>query len=124
MKFAIFALCLLLSTQGFAKNTIKNKTKPCAPDYKKFCSFLELGDSRIKDCLKEHEKELTPACRAFGLRLSQENEKRITLIANTCHEDAKKLCAENPKMKIKCLIEKKELTSQKCQAVLKTPRRE
>ncbi|MBK7972778.1 MAG: hypothetical protein IPK07_05675 [Deltaproteobacteria bacterium] len=36
----------------------------CAPDVAKFCAKVEKGQGRIVKCLKEHEKEIAPACKA------------------------------------------------------------
>jgi hypothetical protein len=35
----------------------------CVDDYKKFCAVVQPGGGRIVQCLREHEKDLAPACR-------------------------------------------------------------
>lgn len=36
---------------------------PCAEDAAKFCKDVKPGEGRVAACLKEHEKELSPACK-------------------------------------------------------------
>lgn len=36
----------------------------CAADVAKFCAKVEKGEGRIVKCLKGHEKEIAPACKA------------------------------------------------------------
>jgi hypothetical protein len=36
----------------------------CKPDVEKFCSGVAPGGGRIMECLKQHESELSDACKA------------------------------------------------------------
>ena len=36
----------------------------CKPDVDKFCSGVAAGGGRVMDCLKQHESELSDACKA------------------------------------------------------------
>jgi hypothetical protein len=38
--------------------------KACRPDFSKLCSGVKPGGGRIAECLKLHEAELAPACKA------------------------------------------------------------
>ncbi len=44
------------AAEGFGKG-------PCADDAAKFCKDVKPGEGRVAACLKEHEKELSQACR-------------------------------------------------------------
>jgi hypothetical protein len=46
---------------------------PCAEDAAKFCKDIKPGEGRVKACLKEHEAELSQACRD---RKAQKKEKQ------------------------------------------------
>ncbi len=37
---------------------------PCADDAAKFCKDVQPGDGHIMKCMKEHENELSPECKA------------------------------------------------------------
>jgi len=40
-----------------------SKRQACAADAKRLCPGVQAGGGRIIACLKEHERELSPACR-------------------------------------------------------------
>ena len=44
------------ATVAFAKN-------PCKEDKAKFCKDAKAAGKKVKDCLKEHIAEVTPACK-------------------------------------------------------------
>jgi hypothetical protein len=80
MKKTFLAAVLFLFVAGFAyaqapapaapvtpvKQEMKKERKegPCKADREKFCAGVKKGKGRIKNCLKAHENELTPACKA------------------------------------------------------------
>ena len=50
---------------------------PCAADAAKFCKDVKPGEGRVKACLKEHEKDLSQACRdRKALRAEKRGGKR------------------------------------------------
>lgn len=46
---------------------------PCRADAKKLCKGVQRGEGRILACLKEHESELSAACKE---KLQQAKEKK------------------------------------------------
>lgn len=46
-----------------AKERLKEAHEACSPDIEKFCKDVKPGQGRILRCLKEHESELSQACR-------------------------------------------------------------
>lgn len=50
--------------------------RACFSDYKKFCSDVERGGGRVKQCFMEHRDELSPGCReAMDEKLSEMKAK-------------------------------------------------
>ena len=80
MKKTLLAAVMFLFVAGFAyaqapapaapaapaKQEMKKegKERPCKADREKFCAGVKKGKGRIKKCLKAHENELSPACKA------------------------------------------------------------
>ena len=62
--------------------------KPCAADAKKLCKDVQPGEGRVARCMKEHEKELSPACKE-NIKKMKEKAKEV---AEACEGDAAKLC--------------------------------
>jgi hypothetical protein len=57
---------------------------PCMEDAKRLCPGVQSGQGRIAACLKEHQAEMSPACKA---RIAEFREG-----AQACQADAQKLC--------------------------------
>jgi len=52
---ALFLSALLMPASSFAHGA-------CKADREKFCKDVPRGDGRIKQCMKEHYKDLSPVC--------------------------------------------------------------
>jgi hypothetical protein len=46
-----------------AREVVRQTKDACQPDIDKFCAGVKIGKGRIRRCLKEHEAELTTACK-------------------------------------------------------------
>jgi hypothetical protein len=55
LALIVFCVSVLIGINAFAED------KPCAQDAAKLCKDVKGSD--IKKCLKEHEQELSPACK-------------------------------------------------------------
>jgi len=73
-----------------ASVTAEEVDKPCKADAKKLCKDVQPGEGRIAQCMKEHEKELSPACKA-NIKKMKEKAKEV---AEACQADANKLCKD------------------------------
>ena len=61
---------------------------PCKEDAEKLCKGVEPGEGRIVRCLKQHEAELSAACK----EKRDSFRERMQEIRAACDEDAKKFC--------------------------------
>lgn len=59
MRRALAALLLVAAGAG-----ANAADAPCRADAQKFCATVQPGGGRAVACLKEHEGDLTPACKA------------------------------------------------------------
>ena len=102
------ALCLV-SVTAFAYD------RPCAEDVAKFCPTAKGGGARL-ECLKAHESEVSPACKA---RLAKGKEQVSELRAK-CGDDAKKICPgmEGGAKLMKCLHVNEEKLSPACKEIM------
>jgi hypothetical protein len=70
------------------KEKVRGTLEACEEDRRKFCSGVAGGKARIARCMKEHEAELSPECRARSADL-----KDLMGPGNPCHPDQEKFCA-------------------------------
>jgi len=77
------AACLAMSAAAPA-----DEARPCAEFVQKFCKGVEPGGGRIAKCMKEHESELSPACRAKIAEVKDERRE----IVDACRQDVQKEC--------------------------------
>jgi hypothetical protein len=75
--------CLVLSAGVWAQDS-----KPCADDAAKLCKGIAPGDARVAKCMKEHESELSPACKANIAKAKEELKE----FSDACKEDVQKSC--------------------------------
>ena len=79
-----FLVCVALS---FAVGAAEH---PCREDAERLCKGVEPGDGRIVQCLKQHEADLSPACK----QKRDSFRERMQEIRAACEEDAQKLCSD------------------------------
>ena len=78
-----FLICVALSLAAGAAE------HPCKEDAERLCQGVEPGEGRILQCLKQHEAELSPACK----EKRDSFRERMQEIRAACEEDAQKFCA-------------------------------
>ncbi len=66
----------------------------CKEDLKKFCANVQTGGGRLARCLKEHEKDLSPACQEARKAAREKGKERARQRHDACEGDVKKLCAD------------------------------
>jgi cysteine rich repeat protein len=62
---------------------------PCKEDAERLCKGVEPGEGRVVQCLKQHEADLSPACK----QKRDTFRERVQEIRAACESDARKFCA-------------------------------
>jgi len=95
---------------------------PCADDIAKLCKDIKPGGGRLAKCIKEHEKELSPACAAS----IKETRKKLEDAHQACADDVQKFCKDVKPGQgriVNCLREHQKDLSPTCQATMTQPRK-
>jgi len=87
-SMVVFAL-MFSGTAGAAPAEGKRQG-PCSDDVAKFCKDVQPGGGRIARCLKQHEQELSPACKQHAAEVKQRGQE----FRAACEDDVLKLCAD------------------------------
>lgn len=100
----ILALTVLCGLVTLALPGPVAAANPCIKDAQKFCKDVKRGGGRIIDCLKKHESELSPDCKAHFEKVHARMAKK----AEACGPDIEKFCKDvkpGEGRVIKCLKE-------------------
>jgi hypothetical protein len=89
-KFFVLTVALFCLSLWIGINVYAEDTRPCADDVSKFCKDVTPGGGRIANCLKEHEKDLSPACK----KMTEEMMTRAKEIHKACADDLDKFCKD------------------------------
>jgi hypothetical protein len=104
-----------------AAASAEQNTHPCVDDAAKLCKGVEKGEGRIAKCLKEHEKELSSACKANIGKMKEE----VREAKEACEGDAKKLCKDAKPGEgriLQCLKQHESELSTGCKEKIEHPR--
>ena len=91
----------------------EENSRPCKGDVEKFCKDAKIGG--VAKCLKEHEAELSPECKAKGEKI----RSAVQEAKNDCEGDSQKFCKgikEGGGRIIRCLKEHEAELSEACKA--------
>ena len=124
-KLSFLAAILFSSTAALAgPDGSGSGHGPCAADVQKFCANVQPGGGRILECLKSHEAELSPACKARGeqgkARRPERKEAREAVQA-ACKDDIAKLCSgveQGGGKVMRCLHDNKDKVSATCKSTI------
>jgi len=128
MRFAsanrvVMALAVAVLSAGLiAGNDALAAQGPCADDIAKYCKDVKPGGGRLARCLKENEKQLSPACRSS----IEESKKKAREAHQACEADARKFCKDVKPGEgriVKCLKEHEKDLSPDCKAQMSGPKR-
>ncbi len=63
---------------------------PCSEDMAKFCKDVQPGGGRIMKCMKEHENDLSPACKQHIAQVKE----RVKEAKAACEDDVMRFCKD------------------------------
>jgi hypothetical protein len=125
---------LLSSGWTFEIDASAANRNPCSADMAQFCGSIPPGPNgmiALMDCLEQHEKELSSACRDFeagmgGPRTERsEAVREIMQFRRSCIGDMAKFCQDAGPMQggmMKCLSEHENELSAPCSQSMKAMR--
>lgn len=105
-------LCMSLAANAWGESG-----RPCADDIKKFCSEAKSGKGGIEKCLKEHEADLSAACRERRTEIRKKLEEK----QQACKDDVSRFCADVQPGRggiVRCLREHEAELSSECRAAM------
>jgi hypothetical protein len=85
-KTALAAAAVLLLSSAGAMAVNRAVVKACAADIKAQCTDVKPGEGRIRACVKDHFKDLSPGC--------QEVLVEGEALKKACGADAKQFCGD------------------------------
>jgi hypothetical protein len=119
--FAVIATLLCLNLwMGSAVSA--DEARPCADDVAMFCKDVQPGGGRIVQCLKQHENELSPACKQRII----ETKQKLRGVHQACQDDVLKLCKDvqpGAGRLIRCLKDHENEVSAECKAKISEMKR-
>ena len=115
MKLALLAPLAAMLLMFSPQVASAQDARPCKADREKFCAGLQPGDGKLRECMKQHEAELSPECKE-----RQEAWKKVRV---NCKSDEEKFCADAGKERgamTKCLESHASELGQACADALKS----
>jgi hypothetical protein len=128
------AACLLCLGGVLGMDASAANQNPCSEDVARFCGNIPPGPAgmiALMDCLEEHEKELSDACRDFEAGMGGRRMERSEAIREkrqfrqSCIGDMAKFCNDVSPMQggmMKCLSEHENELSAPCSQSIKAMR--
>jgi exonuclease VII small subunit len=95
---------------------------PCRQDVQKFCPDTKPGGGALRDCLKQHASELSPACQEH----LKQAQAKVEAWRQACKDDVQKFCASVQPGRgniLKCLHKNHDQLSKSCQDQMAQARR-
>jgi hypothetical protein len=77
---------------AFIGNARAAEQGACKADVQKLCKDVQPGEGKIVECMKTHQKELSPKC-ASQMKQVQAGLKQVS---NACESDVEKFCWDTP----------------------------
>lgn len=123
LKRMMMVLVVVMLSIGVAAAADTPSVKnACADDVAKYCKDIKPGGGGIARCLKENEKQLSPACKSS----IEEAKKHVKDARQACEADAQKFCKDVKQGQgriVKCLREHEKELSAECKAKMSEPKK-
>src|SRR5439155_1062155 len=65
----------------------------CKEDMKKFCADVKPGEGRLKECMKQHQSELSQACKDNMAEAKENFKEKREEVKEACKQDIQQYCA-------------------------------
>lgn len=128
VSFALLLLTVLTAPALAAEATGKTgaqsreqQPRACHDDIQKYCGQVKPGEGRMVRCMKENEKNFSPACKTeMEKHRKQATEKREEL-REACKADADKFCKDKADSRggvMRCLHDHDKELSEECRKTL------
>jgi len=84
----LLAVLLVIPAVAFPESPAEQR--PCAGELERFCRDVQPGEGRIMECLQEHDRDLSAACRdKVNVVLARQEVAK-----QACLKDIEKFCAD------------------------------
>ena len=116
LVLVVAALFCFISSVSFAQ--MGGGKGACRADEQKFCKDVQPGHGNIARCMKQHEAELSPACKEQITEVKEKAEE----CEKECKIDAEKFCKDVKPGQgriVRCLKQHKAELSPGCRACFK-----
>ena len=84
----MFAGLVLVMWAGVSDAAQAQGQGPCADDVAKYCKDVQPGGGRIVRCLKQHENDLSPACKQNAAEVKKKGQE----VRAACEDDVLRFC--------------------------------
>jgi hypothetical protein len=85
-------LVAVVMAAAFTTTTAAEQQGACKDDVAKLCKDVQPGEGRVLQCLKEHQADVSPACKN---RLKQVKQQ-MKALSDACDADVEKFCWDTP----------------------------
>jgi hypothetical protein len=86
----LFAALVVVTWAGAGEAAQAREQRPCDDDVAKYCKDIQPGRGRIARCLKQHEQELSPACKQHAAEVKRKGQE----FRAACEDDVLRLCGD------------------------------
>jgi len=87
--FVVATVFCFMSSIAYVQG-MERKGGPCRADVEKFCKGVQPEKGQLAQCMKQHEAELSPACRERMVEVKEEAQESM----KACKPDVEKFCKD------------------------------
>lgn len=89
-RMVLIIALLFWLVPAVAQTQEMNGRGPCKADIEKFCKDVQPGQGRIVRCMRQHENEVSPACRNHIAEVREQQQE----FKRDCSADASRFCKD------------------------------
>jgi hypothetical protein len=99
----------------------------CRDDMQKYCAEVKPGEGRMKDCMKQHEADLSQGCKDQMVKMTAKMQEKAAEMKKACQADLDQYCKDvtpGEGRDIACLHAHNDKISAGCKGFMKSMRME